>query len=175
MKISIKKFQIFSTIFTVVLGTILHFTYGWSNNNPVVGAFSAVNESTREHLKILFFPSLITTIFGYFHFKKEVPNYLCSKVIGILTAMIFITIVFYTYTGVLGTNIALINILIFILAVIVGEFVSYILVNSRFKCKKNVAVIILIILSILFVYFTFNAPEIGIFKDPISGGYGISI
>ena len=31
--------------FTAVLGTILHFTYGWSGGKAAVGAFSAVNES----------------------------------------------------------------------------------------------------------------------------------
>ena len=52
------KFQIFSVIFIWLLGTILHFTYEWSNKNTIVAAFSAVNESTWEHLKLLFFPML---------------------------------------------------------------------------------------------------------------------
>ena len=29
----IKKFEIISTIFIIILGTLLHFTYNWSNNN----------------------------------------------------------------------------------------------------------------------------------------------
>lgn len=32
-KDSILKFEILSTIFIIILGVILHFTYGWSNNN----------------------------------------------------------------------------------------------------------------------------------------------
>ena len=55
-KISLRKFEIISTFFAIALGTLLHFTFEWSGNNPVVGIFSAVNESTWEHLKILFFP-----------------------------------------------------------------------------------------------------------------------
>lgn len=39
------NFEIFSTIFTFILGTILHFSYNWSNNNILIGTFSAVNES----------------------------------------------------------------------------------------------------------------------------------
>ena len=29
--------------FTLILGTLLHFTFKWSGNSPVVGMFSAVN------------------------------------------------------------------------------------------------------------------------------------
>ena len=75
------KFQIFSAIFAIILGTILHFTYTWSKNNSIVGLFSAINESTWEHLKLLFFPMLITTTIGYFIFKDTFPNFLCSKTI----------------------------------------------------------------------------------------------
>ena len=106
------RFQIFSVIFTWILGTILHFTYDWSNQNAIVGAFSAINESTWEHLKLLFFPMLITTIIGYFYLKpkEEYKNFLCAKTIGILVALVFVVIFFYTYTGVIGTNFAILDI-----------------------------------------------------------------
>ena len=51
-KIKLKTFEIVSTIFIIVSGILLHFLYDWSNNNTLVGIFSAINESTREHLKI---------------------------------------------------------------------------------------------------------------------------
>lgn len=50
------KTNLFRFIFISVLGVLLHFTYEWSGDNAVVGLFSAVNESTWEHLKLLFFP-----------------------------------------------------------------------------------------------------------------------
>ena len=59
-------FEIVSTIFIMILGTLLHFTYKWSNNNVIVGTFSAINESTWEHLKLIFFPMLIILIIGLF-------------------------------------------------------------------------------------------------------------
>ena len=58
----ILKYQIFSAFFTIILGTLFHFTYEWSGNNAFVGTFSSVNESTWEHLKLTFFPMLITAI-----------------------------------------------------------------------------------------------------------------
>ena len=59
------KYHIFSILLISILGTLLHFTFHCSNSNLLIGAFSAVNESTWEHLKLLFFPTLISLIFGY--------------------------------------------------------------------------------------------------------------
>ena len=100
-KNKIKKIQIFSIIFTFILGTLLHFTYKLSGNNQLVGVFSAVNESTWEHLKLVFFPMLLTIIIGYFYLGKDVKNYVYSKTIGIIVSMSFIIVFFYTYSGIL--------------------------------------------------------------------------
>ncbi len=64
----ILKYQIFSAIFAIILGTLLHFAYEWSGNNAFVGSFSSINESTWEHLKLAFFPMLITAIIRLFYF-----------------------------------------------------------------------------------------------------------
>ena len=68
--------EIIGLIFCIILGTIGHFLYEWSNRNFIVSLFSSVNESTWEHLKILFFSMLITTIIGYFYYKDIFNMYL---------------------------------------------------------------------------------------------------
>ncbi len=45
----ILRYELFGIIFIVLLGSSLHFTYELSGENPLVGAFSAVNESVWEH------------------------------------------------------------------------------------------------------------------------------
>lgn len=167
-KTKIRKFQIFSIIFTFILGTLLHFTYDLSGQNSIVGLFSAINESTWEHLKLLYFPMLLTTIIGYFYFDKKIPNFICSKTIGIIISILFTVIFFYTYKGVLGQNIAAIDISLFFIASILGEFVSYVLIINNFKCNNKIAIIVLIVLFVCFVIFTFQPPKIGLFKDPIT-------
>ena len=169
----IKKYQIFSVILTFILGTLLHFTYKLSGENLIVASFSAVNESTWEHLKLLYFPMLITTIIGFFYIGKYRTNFLCSKTIGILAATAFTVIFFYTYSGVVGKNIAIIDIASFFMATILGEYVAYKMMNTFFKCNDKISIIILIILLICFVIFTYFTPKIGLFKDPVTGGYGI--
>ena len=164
-KMSLFKFEIFSTIFILVLGTLLHFTYEWSNNNWFVGTFSAVNESVWEHLKLLFFPMLITTIIGSLYFKDEYPTYLCSKAKGIILSLLFIVVFFYTYTGILGYNVALLDIGSFIAAVILGECYSYKNIVYQYSCNNLISGIILVLLTISFVLFTFFPPNIGLFEE----------
>lgn len=163
---SLRNYQIFSVLFTFILGTLLHFTYKWSGQNQIVAIFSSINESTWEHLKLLFFPMLITTILGFFLFKKKYSNFLCSKTLGIIIAMLFTVIFFYTYTGILGKNIAFIDIALFFVATVLGELCSYLLIINHFKCNNIIAIIVIIILLVFFIIFTFYPPDIGLFKDP---------
>ena len=51
-------------IWSIVFGTMLHFLYGWTGENRVVGLYAAVSESTWEHLKLLFFPVLLYTVWN---------------------------------------------------------------------------------------------------------------
>ena len=48
-----------SIIIISLIGTISHFLYDISNHNKFVGLFSAVNESTWEHIKIALTPALL--------------------------------------------------------------------------------------------------------------------
>ena len=169
----IRNHQIFSVVLAFVLGTLLHFTYKLSGENKIVAIFSSINESVWEHLKLLYFPMLLSTIIGLFYFGKNIPNFLCSKAIGIIVSLVFTVVFFFTYTGILGRHIAAIDIASFFVAVVLGEFVSYLLIINKFRCNNIVAVIVLIALFIAFITFTFFTPNIGIFKDPITGNYGI--
>ena len=169
----IVRFQIISFIVVCIVGTLLHFTFEWSGNNRIVAAFSSTNESTWEHLKLVFYPMLIMTVIGYFYLGKDVKNYLCAKTLGIIYAISFIVIFFYTYTGIIGKNFAFLDIGSFFIAVIFGEFVIYKLLLSNFSCNKKTAFIVLLVLLLCFILFTYATPEIGLFRDPVSNEFGI--
>ena len=65
------KWQIGVIVFSLIVGTLLHFTYEWSGENKFIASFSAVNESVWEHLKLVFYPMLIAGIVEYFFVKKD--------------------------------------------------------------------------------------------------------
>ena len=62
MKKDLFLWQFGGFVFTVVLGTILHFLYDLTNQSVLVAPFSAVNESTFEHMKLMYFPMLIFSL-----------------------------------------------------------------------------------------------------------------
>lgn len=170
------KTQVIITVISIILGTILHFIYNLSGGNSFIGSFSAVNESVWEHLKLAFFPMLILGIIEYFFVKNISNNYIEAKTIGIFLAICFIIIAFFTYTGILGVDILILDILIFITSIILGETISYKLMkreNESNNKTKVLAGIILIFLLFSFIICTFNPPKVNLFRDPITKTYGI--
>ena len=112
------KAQIIVTIISIILGTLLHFLYEWTGENIIIASFSAVNESVWEHLKLVFFPMLLAGIIEYFFVNKIANNYIEAKCIGIFSAICFVVVTFFTYTGIVGTNFFILDILIFIISII---------------------------------------------------------
>lgn len=177
-KRKILYWQIVAVFFTWILGTILHFTYGWSGKNNIVGIFSAINESTWEHLKLSFFPMLIFSIIEGIVLYKNSNNYLEAKSISLFLSIFLITTIFYVYTGILGTNFVIIDILIFFISVLISELVSYRIMvsnNESTLLSKILSILIVIFLFICFLTFTFYTPQVHLFKDPITNEYGIEI
>ena len=73
MKRNLLLWQFGGLTFATALGTILHFVFDWTGW-AFVAPISAVNESTWEHMKILFFPMLIFALIQYPFFKEESPG-----------------------------------------------------------------------------------------------------
>lgn len=175
-KKEVRNWQIGVTIFSIIFGTLLHSLYEWSNENQIIALFSAVNESTWEHLKLVFFPMLVAGIVEYFALRGKTKNMIQAKAVAIVFAICYIIVFFYTYTGIIGTNFFILDILSFLLSIIIGEWIAYkIIINKSLYENKNkiFAIIILTILLISFMLFTFNPPKINLFKDPITNEYGI--
>ena len=114
-------------LFTSLLGTLSHFIYEWSGENWLAGLFTPVNESTWEHMKLLFFPMLLYGIFALPRLKDDYPCISFGYPLGILAGTFAIPILFYTYYGILGRNHTAADILIFYLSVAAGFAAAYML------------------------------------------------
>jgi len=168
-------FELAGIIFIIVFGSILHFTFEWSGSQAVVGVFSAVNESVWEHLKLGFWPAVVFALIEFKYLKKATNNFLFAKTIGIYLIPVVIMVIFYSYTAILGESILVIDILSFVIAVIVGQLVSYRLLTWKTLPYNldRVSLTALILLGFAFVLFTFYPPQLPLFQDPITGEYGI--
>lgn len=150
-------------LFVVLIGVFFHFAYKLSGENPSVGFFTLVNESVWEHLKLLFFPMLILTIWDLFTTRKNNLCFLPARVSGILAGLAFIVVVFYTVTGILGSHAAWVSILIYLLGVAVAFWVEKKNSTNCNQINVRIAIVILIVLLILFILFTIAPPVLGIF------------
>ena len=83
MKRSIGLWQLFGFAVTALGGTILHFLYDWLGEAVWIAPISGVNESTWEHMKLLFFPMFLFAIVQSFFFRDR-ENFWCIKLRGIL-------------------------------------------------------------------------------------------
>lgn len=174
MKRSIGLWQLLGFAITALGGTLLHFLYDWLGEAVWVAPFSGVNESTWEHMKLLFWPMFIFAIVQGFFFKDR-DNFWCVKLRGTILGLLLIPVLFYTYNGVIGKSPDWINIAIFFISAAIAYIYETRLFNSdKLQCKsQKSALIALCFIALLFVVFTFATPQIGIFKDPLTGDFGI--
>lgn len=111
-------------LFVLILGCALHFTYDLSGSNAVVGIFSARDESTLQHLKLLFWPFIFFSLFEYF-FTQHGKNFIFIKALSVLFGAAVIVIVFYAYTAIWGENFLAADIFTFMLGDASAFYLSY--------------------------------------------------
>ena len=174
MKRSIGLWQLLGFAVTALGGTLLHFLYDWLGEARWIAPFSGVNESTWEHMKLLFWPMLLYALVQGRYFSKR-ADFWCIKRRGILLGLVLIPVLFYTYNGTIGKSPDWLNIAIFF----ISAAVAYIYETRQFHRKANAcrsprrALALLWFIALLFVIFTFQTPTLGIFKDPLTSAYGI--
>ena len=155
-------------------GTILHFLYDWTDGSILVAPFSGVNESTWEHMKLLFWPLFLFALAQRLFFKDQ-ENYWYVKLAEIVLGLVLIPVLFYTYNGVIGESPDWINIVIFFISAAVAYLCETRLFRTEKLCCRSSKwpIAVLCIIAVLFVIFTFATPQLEIFRDPLTGSYGI--
>ena len=173
MKRSVGLWQWMGFAVTAFVGTLLHFLYDWTKEAVWVAPFSGVNESTWEHMKLLFWPMLLFAVVQGFFFRDR-EDFWCIKLRGVSLGLVLIPVLFYTYNGVIGKSPDWINIAIFFLAAAVTYFYeAKRLRKDSVPCHPKLSLALLIAIAALFVIFTFATPRLGIFLDPLTDTYGI--
>lgn len=195
----LKIFTVLSFFAASALGTACHFAYGFFGQNILTAPFVPVNESTWEHLKLLFFPFLVLLAIGYFlgFAKKNTSHalnrstkhaflscYLDGAAFGLLYGMTAIVVLFYTTNGILGIFIDWISIAIYFISMAYAHFIFYRYASMPYyntfsygKSRRPVPVflplLVILCIAVLFGIFTFYPPQIGLFYDTQRKLYGL--
>ena len=163
-------------LWTVAAGTLLHFLYDWSGGSPLAAAFSGVNESTWEHMKLLFFSIFLFSVVQVCVLARNYPNILAVRAVSTLMGLVLIPILFYTYSGVLGYYLDWANIGVFVLAALGAFLLDFrLLRKGRLNAPwmQIIGLLLLWGLAFLFVWCTFHPIQLALWQDPVTGQFGI--
>lgn len=154
MKNHLKRYILIGIIFVTITGTLSHFVYEWSGKNPFLALFFPVNETTWEHMKLVFFPCIIYASFMAYKLHSLYPYIVSSLSAGILIGTFSIPVIFYTYTGILGFHTLLLDIITFLLSVIITFLTAYFFTISCKLKKQAPWIISLVCITLCFFFFS---------------------
>ena len=174
-KRQIRKWELIGIAVIASVGAVMHFAFEWSGELRPIAVFAAVNESVWEHLKLTYWPALLYAALEYRRVRNLSDNFVIAKTAGIYVMPAAIIALFYAYTTITGSDNLIADITIFVVAVALGQLTSYrILILPHLSRRRYISAIIgLVALGIVFALFTFHPPRFPIFRDLVSGAYGI--
>ena len=169
-----RTWAVIGLLWTLAAGNLLHFVYDWTGKSVAAALFSAVNESTWEHMKLLAVPWILLSIVECIALRSGGTT--APRAAGLLAGLASIPLLFYGYKGIVGKGSMIVDILIFQVAVLLAFWVSWTLQKRRQLSGGGWTVLgILVLLGVwaLFLLFTFRAPDLAVFIDPVTGTRGI--
>ena len=166
-------FMIISIVVISLFGTLSHFLYDISNHNKVVGLFSAVNESTWEHVKIALTPTLLWGLVDGFIYGAN-QNYFLAKFASLLIIIILMPALYYGHKAIIKKEIFILDIISFYIVIIASQYLFYIIL------KVDTIPYIIQYLSCAGIFLLFGGYMIHtlmpaksfLFKDPLTKKYG---
>lgn len=160
-----------------IIGSFMHFLYDLSGENILVGLIAPVNESVWEHTKMVLLPVILWWTI-YFALKRKQYNidknkWFTGVLVALLTSIISIPSMFYLYTQSLGIESIAIDIIILLLALLFGQLLGLHFTKYSKGINSNIVIGVFMILILIYITFTLYPPKLPIFRDGMTGGYGM--
>lgn len=171
----IRTWEFTAGIWILVVGTSLHFVFEWSGDWRPIAVFVPVNESVWEHCKLAVWPGVWFSLVQYGLMKDRPSAFVTAKCLSLISMPAAIIGLFYAYTAVLGKHLLALDILIFVLSIITGQYISYALcIRPPMGTPwRLLALLGLMLLLAAFCVFSFVPPHAGLFEHAGTGAYGI--
>ncbi|MDP4119483.1 MAG: DUF6512 family protein [Bacillota bacterium] len=171
----LKKMEKIGFFVTLFLGIILHFSYGFSNKAMWSILFGSVNESIWEHVKIFAMPYLFWTVITYARMRLPFRHFVVSKILSLYVFIIISVSCLSLYTSIVG-SISFVVEMIFISIAVAAAYMSSYKIIINFKNIDDFFVLSLFLLVLflaMYICFSVAPPQIGLFRDAVTGHYGI--
>ncbi len=156
-----KKYNFYNILFIFIIGTLLHFTYAWTNNNFIIGLISPTNESIFSHTKLLILPTFLFYLLFYRRNKTilKKSKFFSSMIIQLVSSILSMVLIYYTARYGFNLESLIFDIFLFFLSILIGLILS----NLYYKHSNNLLnyqlySLLIVILTILFTIKPLNFP-----------------
>ena len=155
--------------------TLRHFVYELSGGSTLSILFASVNESVWEHIKIFAVGFVLWSVIELFWVKPPFKKFVVAKTVSLYFLSMSIIAFFYTYNLFTKEPILWLDLLSAGVFVVLSQYISFRLTtnNSQIADYFPVAVLLLMTFFVMFFSFTIFPPRIDLFRDPVTGMYGI--
>ncbi len=129
---SLKKIKILDCFLIFGLCFLFHFLYEWFPNS-LFSILFPVNESIWEHMKLLYTPIILFILIDYILLTKnkiKFSNIFTSAFFSSFLSIIVYLIIYLPIYNLIGENIAVSIILLF-LVIIFSQYISYLILKSK--------------------------------------------
>ncbi|WP_024834683.1 DUF6512 family protein [Ruminiclostridium josui] len=172
-----EKWILFGIPFVFIAGFILHYLYLWSGQKDFVGLISPLNESVWEHGKLLLVPTLLWWLVYYIAKQKkygiDANLWFTGLLVAIVSSILSVMFFYYFYTQAFGFQSLYVDIFIFLLCSIIGPCLGLHFYRYSEGLGILISILLITLICILFVYWTFEPPHLPLFFDKVNGKYGI--
>lgn len=170
-----KTLEIVGVVVIYLIATFLHFVYDLSGGSTLSILFGAVNESVWEHIKIFAVGYVVWTLIEILWVKPPFKKFVTAKTVSLYFLSISIIVFFYTYNLFTEEPILIVDLLSSFVFVALSQYISFRLTVSDNEIEDYFAVAVLLLMTYFVMFFSFTVfpPKADLFKDPVTGMYGI--
>lgn len=156
-----KKYNFYNILFIFIIGTLLHFTYAWTNNNFIIGLISPTNESIFSHTKLLILPTFLFYLLFYRKNKTilKKSKFFSSMIIQLVSSILSMVLIYYTARYGFNLESLIFDIFLFFLSILIGLILSNLYYKHSNKLLNyQLYFLLIVILTILFTIKPLNFP-----------------
>ena len=166
-RIKPETYTLIGILVLFVVGSLFHFLYSLTGECFIIGLFVPINESIFEHTKMVVLPIFIWWFIFYLFRKKDlfVNAWFTSAFIAMISAIIVIPMLFYFYSQAFGIESLVIDILILLVSLAIGQILGLHYYRHGKGIEYHFAIFLMIVIIILFAFFTINPPAFPIFNS----------
>ena len=159
-----RKETIIATILLIIFGTSMHFVHHVPFFNHFLGYIFPVTESVMAHMKMVFYPMLLLSI--YLCFSHRDIREIGAPILGAFAVMPLIVAAFFSYWGFVRHELMVLDIVIYIASMVGAAHLAKRWRTFQFVQNNWRLWIVLILCGIVIIgVLTYHSPDWIIFAD----------